>query len=788
MNYFGRLPPNETSNQRLPAAAAFELASAEGESLSPILQAASDMRDQRHGNVITYSKNVFIPLTHLCRNVCHYCTFAEVPDRHGPGFMSRDEVLAVARLAERAGCTEALLTLGDKPELRYAQARRELVELGHETTISYLTEIAELIMRETGLLPHVNPGVLDDAEIKSLREVSVSQGIMLESMSDRLCERGGPHYGSPDKNPTARLETIRLAGENKVPFTSGLLIGIGETRMERVDALLALRNLHDRFGHIQELIIQNFKPKPGTRMANHAEPHFEELLWTIAIARLLFGPEMNIQAPPNLLSGDLSRVIAAGINDWGGVSPVTPDFVNPEAPWPNVEILSKRTAECGKLLCERLAVYPGYALKAQEWLNEDVSGAMLKHSDSVGLARAGSWFAGGPLEEMSVNGDMSSPLIIKNGRLSDVLNGVMNGRALSHNDTIKLLTARGDEVDLVCQVANTLRADTCGDEVTYVINCNINYTNICTFRCAFCAFSKGKTQDAFRGKPYLRDIDEIVAMAAEAVAKGATEVCLQGGIHPSYTGETYIGITRAIHDAFPDLHIHAFSPLEVWHGAQTMGLTIGDYLRCLKDVGLKSLPGTAAEILDDEIRALICPDKLTTRLWLEIVEAAHNVGIPTTATVMFGHVEQPRHVANHLIHIRDLQSRTGGFTEFVPLPFVHMEAPISLKNRSRRGPTLREAVLVHAAARLVLHPHIINIQTSWVKMGLSGAKLCLNAGANDLGGTLMHESISRAAGAVHGQKFDDRKMRTFINSINRHPRQRTTDYGRSVIESCSGND
>ncbi len=777
MNHIGRMPITEAPNQRLSAANVFEMVDVTGEDLNSMMHAAADLRDQGHGNVITYSKNVFIPLTHLCRNVCHYCTFAEAPDRSASAFMSREEVLAVAQRAARAGCTEALLTLGDKPELRYAQARKELADLGHETTISYLKEIADLIIQETGLLPHINPGVLNDDEIKSLREVSASQGIMLESASARLCERGGPHFGSPDKDPAVRLETIRLAGENKVPFTSGLLIGIGETRVERIESLLALRDIHDRYGHIQELIIQNFKSKPGTRMANHAEPEFEELLWTIAMARLLFGPEMNIQAPPNLLGGDLSSVVAAGINDWGGVSPVTPDFVNPEAPWPNLEMLSKQMAECGKLLCERLAVYPAYALKAEDWLHGSVSGAMLKHSDAVGLARTGTWFAGAPYTEQLNDVNLLLPAIVANSHLNDILDAAMAGRSLSRDETVQLLTARGSDADAVCRAADALRADICGNDVTYVINCNINYTNICTYRCAFCAFSKGKTHDHLRGKPYLRGIDEILAMASEAVAKGATEVCLQGGIHPSYTGETYIEITKSIHETFPNLHIHAFSPLEVWHGAETMGLSVEDYLRRLKDVGLKSLPGTAAEILDDEVRAVICPDKLTTDLWLEIVEAAHNVGIPTTSTVMFGHVEQPHHVANHLIRIRDLQHRTCGFTEFVPLPFVHMEAPISLKNRSRRGPTLREAVLVHAAARLVLYPHITNIQTSWVKMGLSGAKACLNAGVNDLGGSLMHESISRAAGAAHGQEFDGQQMCEFIESINRRPRQRTTVYG-----------
>ncbi|MBT6095263.1 MAG: 5-amino-6-(D-ribitylamino)uracil--L-tyrosine 4-hydroxyphenyl transferase CofH [Rhodospirillaceae bacterium] len=778
MNELGRIAPIEKPDRRLSPSSAYDLAS-DPALLDDLIHEATAVRDSGHGNIITYSRNVFVPLTHLCRDVCHYCTFAHQPSTIKSPYMSRSEVLEVARNAAAMGCTEVLFTLGDKPEQRYTAARETLADLGHETTISYLAEIAGLVHQETGLLAHVNPGVIDEAEIKLLRQVSASQGLMLESTAERLCERGGPHFGSPDKIPARRLETLRLAGVNKVPTTSGILIGIGETRHERIDALLALRDLHDRYGHLQEIIIQNFKPKPATQMADHREPAFEDLLWTIAMARLLFGPDMNIQAPPNLLAEDRSKVIAAGINDWGGVSPLTPDFVNPEAPWPQIAELAHQTARSGKLLCERLAVYPKYVANAEAWLDEGVVGAVLRHSDATGLAREENWFAGMggdvPVRAPVETAENTRPK--SENSIDLALKRAATEEPLSLKDTVSLLNARGTDVERVCEAADDLRRRVCGDDITYVINRNINYTNICSFRCAFCAFSKSSTKNDLRDKPYVRESDEVVSMAADAIARGATEVCMQGGIHPSYTGDTYLGHTRAVHDAFPELHIHGFSPLEIWHGAQTLEISIADFLSRMKAAGLSSLPGTAAEILDDEIRDVICPDKLNTKLWLEILETAHGLGIPTTATIMFGHVEKPIHVARHLLHIRNLQIRTGGFTEFVPLPFVHMEAPIALKNRARRGPTYREAILMHAVARLTLHPHISNIQTSWVKMGLEGAKACLKAGCNDLGGVLMSESISRAAGSAHGQEFRVDEMHDLIHSIARQPRQRRTDYG-----------
>ena len=735
---------------------------------------ATRLRDATHGELITYSRKVFIPLTQLCRDVCHYCTFAHPPRKGERAYLMPDEVVAIARAGAAAGCKEALFTLGDKPELRYAVARRELADLGHETTLSYLAEAAALVHSETGLLPHLNPGILTAEDIAFLRPLSVSMGIMLESLSERLCQKGMAHHGSPDKQPAVRLETLRLAGEAAVPFTTGILIGIGETRLERIEALLAIQEMHARYGHIQEIIIQNFRAKPGTRMADAPEPDLDELCWTIAAARLIFGAEMNIQAPPNLSPGGLAPLIGAGINDWGGVSPVTPDFVNPEAPWPHLDALADQTAQCGKRLYERLALYPAYVQGGARWLAPAMHSAILQASDSDGLARTEDWSPGAnqplPAPEKRVSPAPTSALRRTLAKAAD-------GKELSESEITALFQARGAAFEAVCEAADALRAEVSGDVIRYVVNRNINYTNICYFRCQFCAFSKGKMSENLRGRPYDLEPGEIARRVAEAWRRGATEVCMQGGIHPDYTGQTYLDICRTVKDAAPDIHIHAFSPLEVWQGAETLGVPLEQFLTDLQAAGLGSLPGTAAEVLDDEVRAIICPDKITTGQWLEVMQTAHGLGIRTTSTIMYGHVEAPHHWARHLLRLRRLQARTGGFTEFVPLPFVHMEAPIYLKGRARKGPTFRESILMHAVARLALHPHIGNIQTSWVKMGPEGSRACLNAGANDMGGTLMNETITRSAGAAWGQELAPDRMEQLIESIGRTPRQRSTLYG-----------
>ena len=748
------------------------------ESMHPerLLAAARHLTRCGFGEQVSFSKKVFIPLTELCRDVCHYCTFAKTPKRLDTPYLDADEVVALARQGAEQGCKEALFTLGERPELRYRVAREALEAMGFASTLEYVAHVAGRVLRETGLLPHINAGTMSADEIALLRKVSASMGIMLESTSERLCGKGMPHYGSPDKEPAVRLETLEQAGRAGVPFTSGILIGIGETRRERLESLLALREIHQRHGHLQEVIVQNFRAKPGTQMAQAPEPSLDELLWTIAAARLIFGPSMSIQAPPNLSPGVLPALIGAGINDWGGVSPLTPDHVNPEAPWPHLDELAKQSADAGRHLVERLTIYPRYLREPQRWLDGAVTPAVLRLSDGAGLGREDDWRSGQsprPPQHWQWS-PFDSPV---STQVQELVTRARRGERLNEQEIARLFTVRGGELAWLCRQADELRRETCGDAVSYVVNRNINYTNICTYSCSFCAFSKGKTDEDLRGRPYDLEHSEIARRVTEAWQRGATEVCLQGGIHPHYTGDTYLQIVRTVKEAEPRMHVHAFSPLEISHGAATLGLPLDAYLARLRDAGLDTLPGTAAEILDDEVRAVLCPDKLGTAEWLTVMRAAHSVGLRTTATIMFGHVEGYHHWARHLLAIRDLQAQTGGFTEFVPLPFVAHEAPLYRRGRARPGPSWREALLMHAIARLVLHPLITNIQASWVKLGPEGAADCLKAGVNDLGGSLMNESITRAAGAEHGQELDPAGMERLITALGREPRQRTTLYG-----------
>ncbi len=753
--------------------------------LPQLLAEAEALTLQHFGTQVTYSRKVFIPLTQLCRDVCHYCTFAKAPKNLRAPYLSLEEVVAIAREGKAAGCTEALFTLGDQPEDRYRSAREALQAMGYTSTLDYLHAAAKAVYDETGLLPHLNPGLMKREEMARLRDVSASMGIMLESTAQHLCDKGGPHYGSPDKEPQARLQTLRTAGELRVPFTTGLLIGIGESRTERIEALLAIRDLHRQYGHIQEVIIQNFRAKPDIRMAEHPEPDLDEHLWTIAVARLIFGGDITVQAPPNLQPGVLQELIRAGVNDWGGVSPVTPDHVNPERPWPHLEKLAQETAAAGRQLCARLPLGPQYALNGERWLSKDIEPGVLRHSDASGLAREETWYAGAgdPVPTMAGNWLQTSLFAVpRHRRLAQSLDRARQGIELSERDITDLFAARGNALQVVLHEADQLRRELVGDTVTYVVNRNINYTNICGYRCQFCAFAKGQGESArlLRGPAYRLDLDEIGARTEQAWQRGATEVCLQGGIHPHFTGQTYLDIVQAVKSAVPEMHVHAFSPLEVWHGAETLGLSLADFLCQLREAGLSTLPGTAAEILHDDVRRIICADKLSTEQWLQVLRTAHRQGLKTTTTIMFGHVEQPRHWAAHLLHLRRLQQETGGITEFVPLPYVHMEAPMARRGESRSGPTFREAVLMHAVGRLVLNPLIKNVQTSWVKMGAEGAAFCLQAGANDLGGTLMDESITRAAGGVNGQEFSRADVLRVAHAIARPCQQRNTLYGTPV--------
>lgn len=745
----------------------------DGDTLPDLMARAAALRDAGHGNTISYSRKVFIPLTHLCRDTCRYCTFAQSPKPDAQAYLSPDRVVEIARQGQAMGCREALFTLGDRPEARWPQARKMLAAMGFASTLDYLGHVAARVRDETTLFPHLNPGLMDAADLATLRAVAPSMGIMLEGVSSRLTARGGPHFGCPDKEPARRLKTIALAGEARIPFTSGLLIGIGETRHERIEALLALKALDDRYGHVQEVIVQPFRPKPGTPMARVPAAPLEELLWTIAVARILFGAQANIQAPPNLTPGDVSALLAAGINDLGGISPLTPDFVNPEAPWPHLDRLADEVAACGHRLAERLTIYPRYAVDAERWVDRRLLRPVLAAVDGAGWPREDDWTAG---TSPAIPAVASTPWISRASPAGRVLTRAEAGASLDERDLVTLFDARGDDFQAVRAQADALRETLVGPAVSYVITRNINYTNICTYRCSFCAFSKGKVAAGLRSAPYTVDLGEIARRTMEASARGATEICMQGGIHPDYTGDTYREILAAAKQAAPGIHVHAFSPLEIASGASSLGISVAEFLIDLRNAGLGSLPGTAAEILDDEVRARICPDKLDTEAWLDVIRTAHRVGLRTTSTIMFGHVDHYSHWARHLLRLRDLQGDTGGITEFVPLPFVASEAPIYRRGRSRRGPTYREAVLMHAVARICFGALLPNIQTSWVKMGEDGALDCLKAGANDFGGTLMNETITRSAGAIHGQEMSPARFETLIGSIGRIPRQRSTLY------------
>ena len=767
--------------------------------LDQLLVEAQKIRDHAFGTRVTYSPKVFIPLTMLCRDKCGYCTFAQPPARLENPYLTPDQVLAIAKQGARRGCHEALFTLGERPELRYDVAKQWLSDNGYDSTVHYLHDMAALVLAETGLLPHANAGALYRDELAMLRSVSPSQGMMIETLRDDLdC-----HRGAPDKVPQRRLDTLEWAGELSIPFTTGILVGIGESREDRLDALEAIADSHRRHGHVQEVIVQNFLPKPRTGMQHDAPCPQDEYLWSIAAARLILPPDIHLQAPPNL-SDDFGVLLDAGIDDWGGVSPVTADHVNPERPWPALDTLRRVTESRGRTIAPRLTIYPEYALRPERWLEPSLRFAVMDRSDAEGLARddegevwpekvtaadvvadgaevvlvghrSTQWYSGANNPPQVLIPE-SSPRPEVSGAVREILRGVELGHRVDEDQIVALFAARGPEVRAIAAVADELRREAVGDTVTWVHNRNINYTNVCTFKCKFCGFSKGPLSLNLRGTPYLLTLDDIAARVREARELGATEVTLQGGIHPDFDGDYYVDVTRAVKQAAPDIHVHGFTALEVTEGALRLGESLESYLTRLKEAGLSSLPGTAAEILDDEVRAVLCSDKVNTEEWLEAHRVAHRVGLRSNVTMMFGSIESPRAWARHLVRTRALQHETGGFTEFVGLPFVHMASPIYLQHKSRRGPTFRETLLVHAVARLAYRGAIDNVQASWVKIGVEGTRQLLRAGCNDVGGTLMNENISRAAGASHGQGMTPSDFETLVAPLGRPLRQRSTLY------------
>jgi FO synthase len=796
---------------------------ARGQDLEILCAAASRVRDQglteagRPG-VITFSKKVFIPLTRLCRDRCHYCTFATTPKRVPAPFMSIEEVLAVARAGAELGCKEALITLGDRPEERWPDAERWLDAHGYDSTIAYVRAVSIRILEETGLLPHVNPGVLTWEEMQRLKPVSPSMGMMLETTATRLwSEPGGCHYGSPDKDPAVRLRALEDAGRSSIPFTTGVLIGIGETLQERAESIFAIRAVARQYGAVQEVIVQNFRAKPDTAMARSEDASLEELAATIAVARLVLGSRMRIQAPPNLIDDTFDLIVRAGIDDWGGVSPLTDDHVNPERPWPRLDDLVLRTASAGFELRERLTIYPEYVSRGEPWLDPRLAGHVAALSTADGLADTTARPVGRAWQEPDLDwsssgrtdlhrtidttgrthdrradfdevyGDWSAlparvervPLPRLDEEERSALRAAERDPAgLSDAQALTLFDADGPALNALSRLADDLRRDTVGDEVTYVVNRNINFTNVCYTGCRFCAFAQRRTDaDAFT-----LSLEEVGRRSEEAWAVGATEICMQGGIHPDLPGTAYFELAREIKRRVPDIHLHAYSPMEVLNGAARTGLSFREFLIAAREAGVDSIPGTAAEILDDEVRWLLTKGKLPADTWIEIVSTAHEVGLPSSSTMMYGHVDGPQHWLGHLRTLAAIQDRTGGFTEFVGLPFVHQNAPIYLAGKARAGASEQENRAVHAMARVLLHGRIANIQTSWVKLGDHGTRLMLTGGANDVGGTLMEETISRMAGADNGSLKTVAQLRELAAALGRPARQRTTTYGDVAAE------
>ncbi|MET7287898.1 bifunctional FO biosynthesis protein CofGH [Streptomyces sp. NPDC005573] len=808
----------------LDAAEAAVLLQARGEALTDLAASAARVRDAglaqagRPG-VITYSKSVFIPLTRLCRDKCHYCTFVTVPGklrRAGHGmFMSPDEVLDIARKGAALGCKEALITLGDKPEDRWPEAREWLDAHGYDDTIAYVRAVSIRILEETGLLPHLNPGVMSWTDFQRLKPVAPSMGMMLETTATRLwSEPGGPHHGSPDKEPAVRLRVLEDAGRSSVPFTSGLLIGIGETYEERAESLFALRKVARAYHGVQELIIQNFRAKPDTAMRGMPDAELDELVAAVAVARHIMGPSAYLQAPPNLVEGEYERLIGAGIDDWGGVSPLTIDHVNPERPWPQIEELTARSAAAGFELRERLCVYPEFVRRGEPWLDPRLRPHVAALADpETGLARAGAVVEGRPWQEPEevftasgrtdlhasidtegrtgdrredfdeVYGDWAAlreaaaPGMVPERIDTDVRQALRTAAddptRLTDAEALALLHADGPALDALCRVADDLRRSVVGDDVTYIVTRNINFTNVCYTGCRFCAFAQRRTD----ADAYTLSLTQVADRAQQAWDVGAVEVCMQGGIHPDLPGTAYFDIARAVKERVPGMHVHAFSPMEVVNGATRTGLSIREWLTAAKEAGLDSMPGTAAEILDDEVRWVLTKGKLPTATWTEVITTAHELGIRSSSTMMYGHVDQPRHWLGHLRTLAGIQQRTGGFTEFVTLPFIHTNAPVYLAGIARPGPTMRDNRAVTAMARLLLHPHIPNIQTSWVKLGTEGAAEMLRSGANDLGGTLMEETISRMAGSSYGSYKSVRDLEAVAEAAGRPAKPRTTLYG-----------
>lgn len=762
------------------AATAEVLLHARGDDLDALLDAAGRVRDaglaaRGRAGVVTYSRKVFVPVTHLCRDRCHYCVFVDTPGglaRRGIApYMEADEVVALAAQGAALGCREALFTLGDRPEDRWPAAREWLDARGYASTVEYLHHLGTRVLAETGLLPHMNPGVMTWGELQRLRPVSPSMGMMLETTSrDLWAVRGNVHYGSPDKDPAVRLRVLADAGRSRVPFSTGLLLGIGETYADRVQTVLAIRDVHARFGHVQETIVQNFRAKPRTAMQGAPDLGTQEYVAAVAVTRLLLGPDAVVQAPPNLTdAGELALLLRAGVDDWGGVSPLTPDHVNPERPWPHLDDLARLTAASGFTLRQRLTVHAPYVHDRERWLDPALHAHVAAHADPAGLADEQAPVRGLPWRPVVLAGTAADgtgtggPAVLVDDVRRALARAEDDPAGLTDAQYATLLGADGADLEALTVLADAVRADVVGAELTYVVNRNLDAT-----------LWRGDGDE----RPDALGPAEVAALVDEAWSLGATEICAQGAVPASAGPEGYLDLARAVKAARPGVHLHAFRPAEVDDGARRTGTTRAAYAAALRDAGVDTVPGTGARILDDTLRAVLSDgQEVSVADWLDLVAAAHRAGLRSTSTLVYGHLEGPEHVVRHLRLLAALQDATGGFTELIPMPFVPGDAPPHVARLTRGGPSPRETRAVHAVARLALHGRVDHVQAAWPKLGLDGALAVLAGGADDLGGVLLDGTLRPDAGPEQGLQLTEADVARVAATLGRRVRRRSTTYG-----------
>lgn len=772
------------------------------DSLLPVAAALRDegLVDAGRPGVVTYSRKVFVPLTTLCRDRCHYCVFVDTPGQlnllRKPAYMSPEQVLTVVRQGQALGCKEALLTLGDRPEERWPEARAWLDAHGFASTIDYVAHIARLITAETGMLVHANPGVMHPDELAALRPVSPSMGMMLETTSRRLFEEPGQvHFGSPDKDPDLRLSVIDDAGAAGIPFTTGILVGIGETVRDRAESLVAMRDRHDRHGHVQEIIVQNFRAKPRTAMQGAPDADLAEYVAAVATARLVFGPRMRIQVPPNLSDpGELGLLIAAGIDDWGGVSPLTADHVNPERPWPQIDDLAAQTAAHGYTLRERLTAHPEFVRDAARWIDPALHAPLRALADAEGLAAdvtphaslpgsAHAETSGGRGTEGGLPLDVASSARPSSsahpgstpsahpGSHAGVPGGVPGSDlgvrrlaeraasdplSLDDADWVRLLRTTGAELDDLTAAADDARRYTVGEPITLVQNRNLTSTGL---------------RRTGRTAPGEFDLDDATAIAADAAALGATEICIQGALRGDEDPAGYLDLVRAVKRGAPGIHVHAYRPLDVRDLADRGGLGLAGALAALREAGVDTVPGTGVKVLSERVRALVAPGDLEIDHWVEGITAAHHAGFRSTSVLFYGHVETAEERIAHLRRLREIQTETRGFAEFVPIPLPGGDVPLV----ADRAPIDEHRAMV-AVSRLMLSGSIPHVQIPWTRVGRDTAAVLLRSGGDDLGGTLYDGRVRPDTGIEQGIELPVAAAERIARSLMRPFRLRTTDY------------